>query len=148
MNKIEIPFRLPSLNQYINECRKNKYAGANMKKTVDRDIGYYINKLPQYKNPIKIHFTWVEENKRRDLDNVCFAKKFILDSMVKTGKLKADNRNCVVGFEDNFKYDKASKVILEIEEVKNEIPKNNTNSRNNVSNTNIRRTTRNNNIKK
>lgn len=148
MNKIEIPFRLPSLNQYINECRKNKYAGANMKKTVDRDIGYYINKLPQYKNPIKIHFTWVEENKRRDLDNVCFAKKFILDSMVKAGKLKDDNRNYVVGFEDNFKYDKASKVILEIEEVKNEIPKNNTNSRNNASNTNIRRTTRNNNIKK
>ncbi len=119
MNKIEIPFRLPSLNQYINECRKNRYAGASMKKTVDRDIGYYINKLPQYKNPIKIHFTWVEENKRRDLDNVCFAKKFILDSMVKAGKLKDDNRNYVVGFEDNFKYDKVSKVILEIEEVSN-----------------------------
>ena len=38
MNKIEIPFRLPSLNQYINECRRNKYAGANMKKNVEKDI--------------------------------------------------------------------------------------------------------------
>ena len=64
MNKIEIPFRLPSLNQYINECRKNKYAGANMKKNVEKDIGWYINLLPEYKNPIKIHFIWVEENKR------------------------------------------------------------------------------------
>ena len=59
-----------------------------MKKEVEIDIGWYINQLPEYKNPIKIHFHWVEENKKRDLDNVCFAKKFILDSMVKAGKLK------------------------------------------------------------
>lgn len=59
-----------------------------------------------------------EENKRRDLDNVCFAKKFILDSMVKTGKLKDDNRNFVKGFRDDFEYGKSSKVILEIEEIK------------------------------
>lgn len=116
MNKIEIPFRLPSLNQYINECRKNKYAGANMKKTVDRDIALFINALPKYDKPIKIHFHWVEENKKRDLDNVCFAKKFILDSMVKAGKLKDDNRNYVNGFEDTFEYAKESKVILEIVE--------------------------------
>lgn len=116
--KVEIPIKLPSLNDYINECRKNKYAGANMKKNVEKDIGWYINLLPTYENPIKIHFIWVEENKRRDLDNVCFAKKFILDSMVKAGKLKNDNRNFVKGFRDDFEYGKSSKVILEIEEVK------------------------------
>ncbi len=116
MNKIEIPIKLPSLNQYINECRKNRYAGAKMKKEVEIDIGWYINQLPEYKNPIKIHFHWVEENKKRDLDNVCFAKKFILDSMVKAGKLKDDNRNYVKGFKDTFEYGKVSKVILEIEE--------------------------------
>lgn len=119
MDKIEIPFRLPSLNQYINECRKNRYAGAKMKKEVEQDIGWYINLLPQYKNPIEIHFHWIEENKRRDLDNVCFAKKFILDSMVKAGKLKDDNRNFVAGFKDTFEYGKASKVILEIDECQN-----------------------------
>jgi len=116
MNKIEIPFRLPSLNQYINECRKNRFAGAKMKKNVESDIGWYIKQLPEYKKPIKISFHWVEENKRRDLDNVCFAKKFILDSMVKAGKLKDDNRNYVQGFKDTFEYGKSSKVILEIEE--------------------------------
>ena len=116
MNKIEIKFRLPSLNNYIDECRTSKYAGAKMKKEVEEDIGWYINQLPKYKKPIKIHFHWVEENKRRDLDNVCFAKKFILDSMVKAGKLQNDNRNCVTGFTDTFEYGKESKVILEIEE--------------------------------
>ena len=121
MNRIEIPFRLPSLNQYINECRKNRYAGANMKKNVEKDIGWYINLLPNYQNPIKIHFHWIEKNKRRDLDNVCFAKKFILDSMVKAGKLKDDNRNYVTGFTDTFEYGKTSKVILEIEKFENEL---------------------------
>lgn len=119
MNRIEIPFKLPSLNTYINECRKNRYAGATMKKNVDKDISWYINTLPKYQNPIKIHFHWIEGNKRRDLDNVCFAKKFILDSMVKAGKLKDDNRNYVAGFEDTFEYGKETKVILEIEEVQN-----------------------------
>lgn len=117
MKKIEIPFKLPSLNQYINECRKNRYAGATMKKTVEEDIGLYINKLSKYEKPIKIHFHWVEENKKRDLDNVCFAKKFILDSLVKAGKLKNDNRNYVKGFIDTFEYGNTSKVVLEIEEV-------------------------------
>lgn len=116
MNKIEIPLKLPSLNQYINECRRNKFAGAKMKKEVERDIGWYIKKLPQYKKPIKIHFHWIEENKKRDLDNICFAKKFILDSMVKAGKLKDDNRNYVTAFKDTFGYERQSKVILEIEE--------------------------------
>ena len=115
--KVEIPMRLPSLNQYINECRRNRYAGAKMKKSEEEDIMIFINKLPTYTRPINIHFHWVEENKKRDLDNVCFAKKFILDAMVKAGKLKDDNRNCVTGFTDTFEYAKESKVILEIEEV-------------------------------
>lgn len=117
MEKIEIPFRLPSLNEYINECRRNKFSAAKMKKKVENDISWYINKLPIYKKPIKIHFLWIEENKKRDLDNVCFAKKFILDSMVKAGKLENDNRNYVIGFIDTFEYGKESKVILEIKEV-------------------------------
>ena len=117
MKKVEIPLKLPSLNQYINECRKNRYAGANMKSKVEEEISWYIKSLPQYKNPIKIHFYWIEGNKRRDLDNVCFAKKFILDAMVKMGKLKDDNRNFVKGFMDSFEYGKETKVILEIEEI-------------------------------
>jgi len=65
--KIEIPFRLPSLNQYINECRRNRFAGAKMKKEVENDIGWCINQLPEYNKPIKIHFHWIEENKKRNL---------------------------------------------------------------------------------
>lgn len=115
--KVEIPMKLPSLNEYINECRRNRYAGANMKKSVEMDIAYFFNKLPRFKNPIQIKFSWVENNRRRDLDNICFAKKFILDALVKSGHMKDDNRNYVIGFTDEFYYDVEPKVILDIEEV-------------------------------
>ena len=115
--KVEIPLKLPSLNEYIRECRSNKYAGAKMKKDVENNIAIFINKLPNFKSAIKINFTWVESSKKRDLDNICFAKKFILDALVKCGKMKDDNRNYVTSFTDTFKYDKENKVVLEIEEV-------------------------------
>lgn len=41
--KLEIPYKLPSLNQYINECRKNRYAGATMKAEIERNLAWYIN---------------------------------------------------------------------------------------------------------
>lgn len=120
MIKIEIPLKLPSLNEYINECRRNKYSAGKMKNRVENDIGYFINQLPKFNKPIRINFTWIEANKRRDLDNICFAKKFILDALQKYGKLENDNRNWVTGFTDKFEYGKKFKVILEIEEINDE----------------------------
>ena len=112
--------KLPSLNEYINSCRKNKYEAARMKRDIEYDIGFYIARLPRFENPITIDFLWIEENGRRDIDNVCFSKKFILDALVKMGKLKDDNRKCVTAFRDTFKYDKEAKVILTIREVQRE----------------------------
>lgn len=116
--KLEIPYKFPSLNEYTNACRKNAYAGAQMKKKVQRDIGYFINTLPKFMEPVRINFIWQEGNKRRDLDNVCFAKKFILDALVECGKLKDDNRHFVTGFSDEFMYGSDWKVTLEIEKEK------------------------------
>lgn len=115
--RIEIPMKLPSLNDYINACRANRYKGSSMKKDVEDDIGYFINQLPTFSRPIKINFTWIEANKKRDYDNICFAKKFILDAMQKCGKLENDNRKWVTGFTDSFELGKEYKVILDIEEV-------------------------------
>ena len=92
---------------------------SKFKKDLERDIGIFIEKLPRFMNPVEIHFHWIEGNKRRDLDNICFAKKFILDAMVKEGKLKDDNSKCVTAFTDTFSYDTETKVILEIKEVDN-----------------------------
>lgn len=112
----EIPFKLPSLNDYIKENRINRYKGAQMKQRVQKDIALFIRKLPRFEKPVTIQFHWIEQHKRRDLDNIAFAKKFILDAMVDCGKLKDDNRRCVVGFTDVFSYGPETKVVLTIRE--------------------------------
>lgn len=115
--KFEIPIKLPSLNDYIRACRANKYLANKIKSELEQQIGLYIIQMPKYNNPVKIHFTWIESNHRRDIDNVVFARKFILDSMVKYKKLKDDSRKYVVGFTDKVVYGLKNKVILEIEEM-------------------------------
>lgn len=110
--KVEIPLKLPSLNEYTGACRENKYKGARMKKDIENNIAVFLKKLPRFEKPVAIDFHWIEENKRRDLDNICSAKKFILDALVKLGKLKDDNRKCVYAFKDTFGYGLTAKVIL------------------------------------
>lgn len=117
MDTVEIKVKLPSLNEYIRVCRANKYMASKYKAEMEETIGWYLLSLPRYDRPVKIHFHWMEDNKRRDLDNVAFAKKFILDALVKTGKLKDDNRRYVVGFMDTFEYTKEPAVRLYISEV-------------------------------
>lgn len=119
--RLEIPYKFPSCNEYIQACKTNAYAGAQMKKRVQSDIGWYINMLPNFKKPVRIRFIWVEGNKKRDYDNVCFAKKFILDALVECGKLKDDNRKYVKGFTDEFEYGDEWKVILEITEATEDV---------------------------
>lgn len=121
--KFEIDKRLIGLNEYTNTNRYNRYAGAKQKKDEQNHIKTCIRQqLGDIKidKPVIGNFTWIEENKRRDLDNICFAKKFILDSLVELGILKDDNRKMVCGFVDSFKYADKSKVIVELEEISNE----------------------------
>ena len=116
--KIEIPMRLPSLNEYIyaSKISKGKWnKGNQMKQDTQRDIMPYLKKLGKYDKPVRINFIWIEPDYRRDLDNVCFAKKFILDAMVQAGVITNDNRKHVTGFTDYFDYDKGNpRVIVEV----------------------------------
>lgn len=125
MIKAVIGCRLPSLNEYIDVCRSNRFQAAKFKRNVEANIGFYLRKLPKFERPVKIHFHWIEQNRRRDYDNIAFAKKFVLDSMVKLGKLKDDNRRHVIGFSDTFEVGDRAKVILYIEEVTNDTKREN-----------------------
>ena len=115
--KYVIDTKLPSLNDYVRACRSNKFLAAKYKRDIEAEIGVFLTRMPRWSKPIKIHFHWVEGNKKRDLDNVSFSKKFILDAMVKYGKLKDDNRKCVTAFTDTFEYGDKTMVVLEIEEL-------------------------------
>ncbi len=115
MIKFTIPFTLPSLNDYTNANRTNHYKGNKLKQRTQRDIGYYLPKVKITK-PVKIKITWFEKNKRRDPDNVIFAKKFILDAMVNAGVLVDDSQKWIKGFEEVVKVDqKNPRVEVEIE---------------------------------
>jgi Holliday junction resolvase RusA-like endonuclease len=112
---------LVGLNEYTKACRTNKFAGAEMKKKSERIITYYINqqlKDVSIKGKARLAFRWYEANKRRDLDNICFAKKFILDALVSNKIIETDGWKGVVGFTDEFFIDKSGyRVEVDIEEV-------------------------------
>lgn len=112
----EIDMKLPSLNEYITECRRNRYAGNAMKREIQNVIAFYISDLPEFTKPVRIGFHWIEDNRRRDLDNIAFGKKFILDALVECGKLQGDSQKYVVGFTDTFEVQKWPRVVVDIEE--------------------------------
>ena len=102
----DIPFKLPSLNEYVLANRNNRYAGAKMKKQVEHDIRLFIRAahLPKITGKVFLAFTWREKTKRRDPDNVAFAKKFILDALKCEGVIIDDSPRYVDGFRDCFIY--------------------------------------------
>jgi Holliday junction resolvase RusA-like endonuclease len=109
MITLTIEGRLPGLNEYTLACRRNRYAGSKMKKDAENKISASIIKQlegVQFDGPVELAFRWYEQNKRRDLDNICFAKKFILDALVSNEILKTDNWQGVAGFTDEFFIDK------------------------------------------
>lgn len=110
----EIPIKFPSLNDWTEICRKNKYAANTLKQHLEKKAAEYLDELPTFKDPIVIHFIWIEENNRRDYDNIAFAKKFILDALQKSGKLPNDNRKWVTGFSDEFTLGTHAGVVVNI----------------------------------
>jgi Holliday junction resolvase RusA-like endonuclease len=62
------------------------------------------NALRPIASPCTIVFKWIEGNIRRDLDNVAFAKKFVLDALQKAEILPNDDQKYVKGFRDNFEF--------------------------------------------
>ena len=72
------------------------------------------------KGPCKIEFIWYEHGKRRDLDNIYSAKKYILDAMQTAGIIEDDDRQHVVGLSDEIREaekgcDRVHVVIWEVE---------------------------------
>ena len=71
--------------------------------------------------PIKLHITWIEENRKRDVDNVYSAVKYILDALVKAEVLQNDNAKRVKDISNEIIYADTSEVIVEIEELEDDL---------------------------
>lgn len=110
MKQLLIEGELTALNEYINAERSNRRFAAEIKKD---ETGYCQDaaeksdlKLQETDFPCALIITWYVKNKRKDADNIAFAKKFILDGLVEAGVLPNDNRKYVQGFTDIVKEDK------------------------------------------
>jgi Holliday junction resolvase RusA-like endonuclease len=107
--KFTIPGELCDLNTFIKAANASRW-GANEIKQVETTrcatmarnarlgavLGY----------PVRVLFAWYSKDKRKDLDNICYSKKFVLDGLVQAGVLEDDSRKYVSGFADSFFVDK------------------------------------------
>ena len=120
--KLTIPGVLPGLNEYIDAERahKGKYKAASMKKQAQNVIGFMIKtqlRGVRFTRPVIIRYLWIEPSRRRDKDNIAFAKKFIQDALVEAGTLKNDGWSEIAHFTDDFAVDpKNPRIEVTIEE--------------------------------
>lgn len=98
MNKFTIKGRLIGLNEYTKANRTKSYL-ANKIKRDQEEIVFWgarssnLKKVRTY--PIGLKIKWYEPNAKRDIDNITFAVKFILDGLVKSGYLENDSQKYV-----------------------------------------------------
>lgn len=125
--KLVIDGRLDGLNEYTKVGRTPRIGTtlqSKMKRENQEIVGWYIKAQISnihFETPVKLQFHWYEENRRRDIDNICFSKKFILDALVENGIIPNDNQQYVHGFTDEFFVDKENpRIEVLIEEVLDE----------------------------
>ena len=118
MMTFTIPGTLPGLNEYVKACRANAHVGSEMSRKA-----HYLCKLGMVKlagkkvERVFVRFVWIEKDRRRDKDNIAFAKKFILDSLQEMDILKNDGWDEIAGFSDEFAVDPANpRVVVYLEE--------------------------------
>ena len=70
------------------------------------------------REPVTMHYTWVERDRRRDKDNISsFGRKVIQDALVAMGALRNDGWANIDGFTDSFYVDPDDpRIEIEIEE--------------------------------
>lgn len=108
--KFTIPGELPGLNEYIHAINRNRHIGNRMKQDTQEAIQWavraQIKRGYEITCPVTIRFLWASRTAKKDIDNVAFAKKFILDALVGMGILPNDTRKWVRGFTDEFIIDR------------------------------------------
>ena len=110
MEKLRLIYEgtLPGLNEYTESNRSGYRQGAKFKRQTEEDLIWIFKS--QFKGQLNglynVDFVWIEKDKRRDHDNICSARKFIFDALVKSGILPDDNWRYIGNFTDTFLVDK------------------------------------------
>lgn len=116
VKKITIEGVLANLNDYIDVERGPygmKKASAIKKMNTEYVQYQTLNEKPlkDVDYPLIIQMDWYTKDLKHDPDNISFAKKFILDGLVRNKVLANDGRKQITGFVDNFYVDKVKQRI-------------------------------------
>lgn len=91
-----------SLNEYINAERSSRYMAASIKRENTALVAqqmYGVKPILEILGPpYRVSFEWHCANKKKDVDNISFAKKFIFDGLVDAGILEGDGWRIIGGF--------------------------------------------------
>ncbi len=116
VQSFEVPGRFPSLNDYLRI--RNRAQRAAMKRSLDHRVAWAAKEAgirPVGRCMVRV--TWVEQNRRRDLDNVRSGVKFVLDGLVKAGVIEDDDQRHVLDLDDAYARDGANpRITVEIYE--------------------------------
>lgn len=109
--------RLPSLNEYISKLNGNRYMANYFKQAVERDLVWTIKASPMkpIDKPCIVYVVYHEPDRRRDVDNIYSANKFILDALRKAGIIKNDSQKYVKDVIDTYITDGQSMVEIIVE---------------------------------
>ena len=115
---LTIKGRLPGLNEYTEANRTHHQNGGRMKHQAQELVMWHIMaqlRRIRIEKPVFMLFTFYEQDKRRDRDNVSsFARKVIQDALVAAGTLKNDGWDQVTGYLDAFDVDpKNPRIVVE-----------------------------------
>ena len=97
--------KMPGLNDYIEVERKHRQLAAKMKRLETERVAWAAKSLPIFHKPIRMTIVYREQNRKRDKDNIAFAKKFILDGLVMARRLLNDTWNWINGWSETFVVD-------------------------------------------
>ena len=117
MSRVYIDYQFTTLNEYINAERTNKFIASKIKRE-NTEVArlHFIGK--KFQKPLEVKFKWFVSNLGRDLDNLAFCCKYILDGMVKAKAIPSDNLRHIVKITHEFeKCDKKGVNIEIIEDV-------------------------------
>lgn len=116
--RIWIPVRLPSLNEYTRDNRAHWARGAKSKGGADGMASWHIRaaRPPHFHGPVDVSFRWVEPDRRRDPDNIVFAKKFVLDALVSQRVIRGDGWRWVASLSDTWDVGEEPGVMVTIKE--------------------------------
>lgn len=108
--KFRIDGELMALNEYTNACRGHWSAGNRIKREQTELVAAYVVKarLKPFDGPVEVGITWVEGTRKRrqlrDVDNIAFGAKFILDALKELGIVKDDNPRIVRNVYHSYKF--------------------------------------------